>query len=192
MPQSPGSAVGQKLVPPSSGAIARLQEDSKLRASGHNMTIADNGFRQAAPNHTFDMPSSTTLKWLAATAVFTSLICFSQLSADHNCGAQSWDCATFAGIALVSIIAGLGLGLLLTAMVVLAGWCYLLVHPSAAAPETKSRSLPMALALVAMHLLVFGVMAGIGVLPLGWIWWLGAFGAVGMHPSGTVYLIPPG
>jgi hypothetical protein len=137
------------------------------------------------------MPSNATLKWLAATVLLSSLLCFSVRSADYNCGAQSWSCATLAGIALVSVIAGLGLGLLLTAMVVLAGWCYLFVRPSAGAPETKSRSLPVALKLAAMHLLVFGAMQGIGVLPLGWIWWLGAFGAAGMHPPGGVYIIAP-
>ena len=137
------------------------------------------------------MPSHTTSKWLAATVLLASLVCFYLFSADYDCGAQSWDCATLPGIALVSVVAGLGLGLFLTAGVVLLGWCYLLVRPSARAPETKSRSGLVAVNLAVLHLLVFGLMQIIGTLPLGWVWWLGAFGAVGMHPPGSVYILVP-
>ncbi len=136
------------------------------------------------------MPSSATLKWLVATGLLASLLCFAVFSADYNCGAQSWDCATFAGIALVSVITGLALGLLVTAGVVLLGWCYLLVRPAGRAPESKSRAAAVAFSLVVVHVLVFGVMQLIGTLPLGWVWWLGAFGAIGMHPAGSVYLVP--
>ena len=136
------------------------------------------------------MPSRATLKWLVATGLLASLFCFAIFSVDYNCGAQSWDCATFAGIALVSVISGLALGLLVTAGVVLLGWCYLLVRPAGHAPESKSRAALVAVNLVVLHVLVFGAMHLIGTLPLGWVWWLGAFGAVGMHPAGGVYLVP--
>jgi hypothetical protein len=136
------------------------------------------------------MPSRATLQWLAATALPSSLVCFVLLAADYNCGAQSWDCATFAGIAVVSVVWGLGIGLLLTAGVVLLGWCYLLFRPSKRPLEGKSRSVTVAFSLAVMHLLVFGVMQVMGTLPLGWIWWLGAFGAIGMHPAGTGYFVP--
>lgn len=137
------------------------------------------------------MPSHLTFKWLAATSLLASLACFHIFSADHNCGAQSWDCATLPGIALASVVTGLGLGLFLTAGVVLLGWCYIFVKPSAPAPESNSRAGLVAVNLVILHLLVSGFMEVIGILPLGWVWWLGAFGAVGMHPPGTFYIATP-
>jgi hypothetical protein len=135
------------------------------------------------------MPSRLTLKWLAACILLASLICFQLFAANLNCGAQSWDCATLPGIALVSMIAGVGLGLFLTASVVLIGWCSLFFRPSARSPETKSRSVLVAFNLVVLHLLAFGLMQVVGTLPLGWLWWLGVFGAVGIHPAGSEYLI---
>lgn len=122
--------------------------------------------------------------------LLASVVCLQVFSADYNCGAQSWDCATLAGIALTSVLAGLALGLFLTAAVVLLGWCCLLLRPSARTPETISRSGPVVVTLVILHLLVVGVMQVVGTLPLGWIWWLGVFGAVGMRPPGTLYIIP--
>lgn len=137
------------------------------------------------------MPSRATFKWLAATTLLASLACFLLLSADIDCGAQSWDCATYSGIVLVSFVAGLGLGLFLTAGVILLGWAYLLFLPSARTPETKSRSGVVSAKLMALHILTFGVMQVIGTLPMGWIWWLGVFGAIGMHPPGSVYIVNP-
>ena len=137
------------------------------------------------------MPSRTTFKWLIATTLLASLACFLLLSQDVDCGAQSWDCATHSGVALVSLIAGLGLGSFLTAAVVILGWGYLLMRPSACTPETKSRSASISAKLFAVHLLFFGVMQVMGTLPMGWIWWLGMFGVIGMHPSGSVYIVNP-
>lgn len=137
------------------------------------------------------MPSHATLKCLAASTLLASLVCFGLLAENHGCGAQSWDCASYAGITVVAIAAGLALGLLLTAVVVLLGWCLLVLRPSARAPEARSRAGRVALQLVALHLLAFGGLQAISVLPLGWVWWLGVFGAVGMHPAGSVYLVVP-
>ena len=137
------------------------------------------------------MPSCATLKWLGATTVLASLSWFWNLSADYNCGAQSWDCASFLGIAVVAIMQGLAYGLLLSAVIVILGWCLLLVRPSVKAPEVKSRAGNVALTLMLLHLLAFGALNIIGVLPLGWTWWLGVFGAVGMHPPDATYIFVP-
>jgi hypothetical protein len=138
------------------------------------------------------MPSHTTLKWLGAATLLASLFCFWILAADHNCGAQSLDCATYSGIAVVAISAGIALGLLVTAFIVVLGWCVLLVRPLAKAPEPGSRAGRVALTLVLLHLLAFGVLHIIGILPMGWSWWLGAFGAVGIHtPDTTTYILVP-
>ena len=141
--------------------------------------------------HVSDMPSQTTFKWLAATSLFASLFCFSVLLADYDCGAQSWDCATYSGITMVAIAEGIALGFLMTAVIVLLGWGLLLVRPSAKVPEPRSRAGRVALTLMLLHLFAFGALDFIGVLPLGWIWWLGAFGAIGMHAPGTTYLLVP-
>lgn len=138
-----------------------------------------------------EMPSRATLKWLGAISLLLSLACFSVLSADYNCGAQSWDCASFAGIAVVALMAGLALGLPLTALVVVLGWCFVAVRPLTRAPEPKARAARVALTLVLLHLLAFAALEIVGVLPVGWLWWLGAFGGVGMHPSGATYVIVP-
>lgn len=136
------------------------------------------------------MPSSATLKWLAALVLLAILACLQVLAADYNCGAQSWDCATLWGIATVSALGGLGLGLFLTAAVVLLGKCYLRVRPSVRSPEPKERAVGVAFKLAVAHVVVFGLMQFIGVLPLGWVWWLGVFGALGTYAPGTVYVIP--
>ena len=137
------------------------------------------------------MPSHTTLKWLGATTIFASLFCFWIFSADYNCGAQSWDCATYPGIAVVAISAGIALGLFFTAVIVVLGWCVLLVRPVARAPESRARAGRVALALILLHLLAFGALNIIGILPIGWFWWLGVFGAIGMHTSGATYIFVP-
>ncbi len=137
------------------------------------------------------MPSHTTLKWLGATTFLASLFCFSILSVDHDCGAQSWDCATYSGIAVVAISAGFSIGLLLTAVIVALGRSLLLVRPVARAPEPRSRAGRVALTLLLLHLLAFGALRIIGVLPMGWIWWLGAFGAIGMHTPEATYMLVP-
>ena len=135
----------------------------------------------------FDMPSHTTLKWLGASTLLASLFCFWILSADYDCGAQSWDCATYSGIAVVAISAGIALGLLFTAVVVVLGWCVLLVRPLVKAPEPRSRAGRIALTFVLLHLLAFGALHVVGVLPMGWFWWLGVFGAIGMHTPDATY-----
>jgi hypothetical protein len=137
------------------------------------------------------MPSHITLKWLGATTLLASLFCFSILAADYNCGAQSWDCATYWGIAVVAISAGIALGLLLTAVIVVLGWSVLLVRPMARVPESRSRAGRVALTLVLLHLLAFGALHIIGVLPIGWLWWLGVFGAMGMYTPNATYIFVP-
>lgn len=137
------------------------------------------------------MPSRTTLKWLVAITLVASLFCFSVLAADADCGAQSWDCATFSGIAVVAVSAGLALGLFLTAVIVVLGWGVLLVLPMARVPEPRARAGRVALTLLFLHLLAFGALRVIGVLPMGWVWWLGAFGAMGMHSPGSTYMFVP-
>ena len=139
----------------------------------------------------FDMPSHSTLKWLGATSLLASLFCFGILSADHDCGAQSWDCATYSGIAVVAILAGIALGFLLTAVIVVLGWAVLLVRPLARAPESRSQAGRVALTLAILHPLAFGALHLIGVLPMGWVWWLGVFGAIGMHTPDATYIFVP-
>jgi len=139
----------------------------------------------------FDMPSNTTLKWLGATTLSASLFCFWILSADYNCGAQSWDCATYSGIAVVALSGGFALASLITAVIVALGWCVLLVRPLTKTLEPRSRAGRVALALLLLHQLAFGALQTIGVLPMGWIWWMGLFGAIGQHAPDTTYIVVP-
>jgi hypothetical protein len=128
---------------------------------------------------------------LVATSLLASLFCFSILAADYDCGAQSWDCATFSGIAVIAVSAGLALGFLLTAVIVVLGWGVLLVRPMARAPEPRARAGRVALTLVLLHLLAFGMLNTIGILAMGWKWWLGVFGAIGIHSPGATYMFVP-
>ena len=137
------------------------------------------------------MPSLTTLKRLGATALLASLFCLWILSADYSCGAKSWDCATFSGITVVAVSTGIALGLLLTGVIVVLGWGVLLVRPLARAPEPRSRAGRVALTFIILHQLSFGALQIIGVLPMGWIWWLGVFGAIGTHAPDAAYIFVP-
>lgn len=141
--------------------------------------------------YAFDMPSRATFKWLGDPSLLASLFCFSSLAADSNCGARSWDGATYLGIAIVAVPAGIALGLLLTAAIIVLGWSILLVRPLAITPEPRQRAGRVSLTLLLLHLLTFYALDIIGILPMGWIWWLGALGATGMHPADTTYLLIP-
>lgn len=45
-------------------------------------------------------------------------------------------------------------------------------------------------ALAAAHIGAFGILNALGWLPLGWLWWLGLFGFVGLVTSGEgVYIV---
>jgi hypothetical protein len=137
------------------------------------------------------MPSHVTLKWLGASTLLACLLCFPIFAGDYDCGAQSWDCTTYFGIAVVTVTAGLVLGLLLTAVIVVLGWIVLWVRPLAPVPEPRSRAARVALTLMLLHLMAFGALHAMGVLPIGWLWWLGVFGATGMDASGTTYIFVP-
>ena len=113
---------------------------------------------------------------LVVFSIIGSLIGFWVLSADYDCGAQSWHCASFLGIGIVALIAGLGLGLATTGLVVLLGLVVQLASPKAWALEPLPKAPSVAFTLIGLHLIPFAVLNVFGALPIGWSWWLGLFG----------------
>lgn len=122
-----------------------------------------------------------------ALSVFTLIggfICFWALSADVDCGAQSWDCANFLGIGIVALIGGLGIGLAITGLTILLSFLIQLTGPKAWWLEPVSKAPAVGLTLVILHLVPFAVLHVFGALPVGWPWWLGIFGAFPEQSTG--------
>ncbi len=137
-------------------------------------------------------PSRITLTWLVASTVIASLVCFSLLSADVDCGSQHWSCRTFGGIGIVAVAMGIACGLLFTSFVVLLGRLVQIVIPRAPALEPSKSGLKVAVTLAAIHFIVFAFMSLSGLLPIDSPGWLGIAGLFTSEPQGTnVYMFVP-
>ncbi len=137
------------------------------------------------------LPSRASQFTILLLSTLAALVVFAGLSPDVNCGAGSWDCATLSGIAVVSVSLGLGFGLFLAAFLVLLASAARRLWSPLPAFEAKGRTANVVMAMLLAHLVVFGALSIAGALPLGWRWWLGALGFIGIGLDGTgVYLLP--
>ena len=136
------------------------------------------------------LPSRASQFSILLLSTLSALVVFAGLSPDVNCGAGSWDCATLSGIAVVSVSLGIGFGLFLAALLVLLASAARRLWSPLPALEAKGRTAKVVVAMLLAHLLVFAALGIVGALPLGWWWWLGALGFIGIGLDGTgVYLL---
>jgi hypothetical protein len=143
-----------------------------------------------ALNHSL-LPSRASQITMLLLSALSALVVFAGLSPDVNCGAGSWDCATLSGIALVSVSLGIGFGLFLAACLVFLASAARRVLSVVPAFEAKGRTTSVVVAMLLAQLAVFGAINLSGTLPLGWWWWLGALGFIGIGLDRTgVYLLP--
>ncbi len=141
-------------------------------------------------NRTF-VPSRASQLTILLLSALSALIVFAGLSPDVDCGAGSWHCATLGGIAVVSASLGLGFGLFLAALLVVLASVAHRIWSALPALEAKGSATNVVVAVLLAHLVVFGALSIAGMLPLGWWWWLGALGFIGIGLDGTgVYLVP--
>lgn len=137
------------------------------------------------------VPSRASQLTILLLSTLSALVVFAGLSPDVDCGAGSWDCATLGGIAVVSASLGLGFGLFLAAFLVVLASVTHRLWSSLPTLEAKGRTVNVVVAVLLAHLVVFGALNIAGALPLGWWWWLGALGFIGIGLDGTgVYLMP--
>lgn len=137
------------------------------------------------------LPSRASRFALLLLSALSALVVFAGLSPDVNCGAGTWDCATLSGIAVVALSLGLGFGLFLAACLVFLASVARRVFSLLPAFEAKGRTANVVVAMLFSHLAVFAAINFAGALPLGWWWWLGALGFIGIGLDGTgVYLLP--
>jgi len=137
------------------------------------------------------VPSRASQFTILLLSALSALVVFAGLSPDVDCGAGSWDCATLGGIAVVSVSLGVGFGLFLAAFLVVLASVTHRLWSAAPTLEAKGRAAKVVAVILVAHLVVFGALNIAGALPLGWWWWLGALGFIGIGLDGTgVYLVP--
>ncbi len=135
-------------------------------------------------------PSRASQFTILLLSTLSGLVVFAGLSPDVNCGAGSWDCATLSGIAVVSVSLGFGFGLFFAAFLVFLASAAQRLWSALPALEAKGRTASVVMAMLLAHVVVFGALSIAGALPLGWWWWLGALGFIGIGLDGTgVYLL---
>lgn len=143
------------------------------------------------PHNLSLLPSRASQLTILLLSAPSTIVVFAGLSADVNCGAGYWGCATLRGIAVVSASLGVGFGLFLAALLVALLSVARRLWTPLPALEAKGRTSNVVMALLLAHLAVFGALSIAGALPLGWRWWLGALGFIGIGLDGTgVYLLP--
>ncbi len=136
------------------------------------------------------LPSRASTVSIISLSLLAGLAIFWALSPDADCGAQHWSCSTFSGIALLALSIGSACALLFTASLALVSSALRSLWSSIPALEPKGKTLRVSGALAAAHIGAFGILNALGWLPLGWLWWLGLFGFVGMGiTGGGVYIV---
>ncbi|MEC5205965.1 succinate dehydrogenase hydrophobic anchor subunit [Vogesella perlucida] len=136
------------------------------------------------------LPSRASAVSIILLSLLAGLAIFWVLSADVDCGAQHWSCSGFSGIALVALSIGTACALLFTALLALVSSALRRLWSRIPLLEPQGKTLRISGALVAAHIGAFGILNLLGLLPQGWLWWLGLFGLVGIGTTGqAVYIV---
>jgi hypothetical protein len=137
------------------------------------------------------LPSRSSRAVLLPVVGVASFICFWVLSADVDCGIQRLICGALFGVAGIALVAGLGFGALLTAVLVLLSFAVSCVYKGAKVLESGYRAWPVSGILIALHFAAFCFLNLLGTLPIGWEWWHGAFGILASLRDGPVIYVGP-
>lgn len=100
-------------------------------------------------------------------------------------------CGELFGVAGIALVAGLGFGALLTAVLVLSSFAVSCVYKGAKVLEPGYRAWPVSGILIALHFTAFYFLNLQGNLPIGWEWWHGAFGVLASLRDGPVLYVGP-
>jgi hypothetical protein len=134
-------------------------------------------------------PSKSSFAVLLTLAAVASVGCFWATSADVDCGIDRVVCGALIGAAGVAWVAGFGFGALLTSVLVLTSLAISWIHGRAKVLESGRKAWLISGVLIASHFFAFGLLGLLGVLPVGWEWWHGAFGVLAPLNHGPVTLV---
>jgi hypothetical protein len=122
-------------------------------------------------------PSRATLTVLATLSAIAAACCFWAISGDVNCS-PDLTCMELITSGANALLAGCGIAAMLTALLILIGQAGARVVGSALVLEPSPKGWPIAAILLVAHFVAFLALHQLGVLPVGWDWWQGAFGFI--------------